>query len=84
MDDDDAETAQFKVQGAGGDGGDSRREDAEPTGGAIWGAPGRLRIGGGRRRRDRADEVEKEVLYEEIGRLKVELDWLKKKADLLG
>jgi len=38
----------------------------------------------GRRRRDRADEVEKEVLYEEIGRLKVELDWLKKKAGLLG
>jgi len=33
----------------------------------------------GRRRRDRAEEVEREVLYEEIGRLKVELDWLKKK-----
>jgi len=26
----------------------------------------------------------KEALYEEIGRLKVELDWLKKKAGLLG
>jgi hypothetical protein len=37
----------------------------------------------GRRRKDRADEVEKEALYEEIGRLKVELDWLKK-AGLLG
>jgi hypothetical protein len=27
--------------------------------------------------------VEKDVLYEEIGRLKVELDWLKKKVGLL-
>jgi putative transposase len=33
----------------------------------------------GRRRKGRAEEVEKETLYEEIGRLKVELDWLKKK-----
>jgi len=32
----------------------------------------------------RADsEVEKDALYEEIGRLKVELDWLKKKVGLL-
>jgi transposase-like protein len=38
----------------------------------------------GRRRKGRAEEVEKEALYEEIGRLKVELDWLKKKAGLLG
>jgi hypothetical protein len=30
------------------------------------------------RRKDRAGEVEKEALYEEIGRLKVALDWLKK------
>ena len=36
-----------------------------------------------RRRKDRADEVEKEALFEDIGRLKVELDWLKK-AGLLG
>ena len=28
-------------------------------------------------------DVEKDVLYEEIGRLKVELDWLKKKVGLL-
>jgi putative transposase len=33
----------------------------------------------GRRRKDRAEEVEKEALYEQIGRLKVELDWLGKK-----
>lgn len=37
----------------------------------------------GRKRRPREGEVEKEALYEEIGRLKVELDWLKKKAGLL-
>jgi len=38
----------------------------------------------GRKRKAREGEVEKEALYEEIGRLKVELDWLKKKAGLLG
>ena len=32
----------------------------------------------GRKRRSRDGDVEKEALYEEIGRLKVELDWLKK------
>jgi transposase-like protein len=37
-----------------------------------------------RRRKEQNDEEEKGGLYEEIGRLKVELDWLKKKADLLG
>lgn len=38
------------------------------------------------RRRHRAEdgEAEKARLFEEIGRLKVELDWLKKKHDLLG
>jgi transposase-like protein len=38
----------------------------------------------GRRRKGRGEEMEKEVLYAEIGRLKVELDWVKKKAGLLG
>lgn len=33
-----------------------------------------------RRKKDEGDEEEKARLYEEIGRLKVELDWLKKKA----
>ena len=37
-----------------------------------------------RRHRERNGEEEKARLYEEIGRLKVELDWLKKKSDLLG
>jgi transposase len=36
------------------------------------------------RKRKRADgDVEKDALYEEIGRLKMELDWLKKKVGLL-
>jgi hypothetical protein len=36
------------------------------------------------RKSKRADsEVETDALYEEIGRLKVELDWLKKKVGLL-
>jgi putative transposase len=33
-----------------------------------------------RRRKDENDEGVKAKLYEEIGRLKVELDWLKKKS----
>ena len=37
----------------------------------------------GRRRKADSGEVGKEALYEEIGRLKMELDWLKKKAGLL-
>ncbi len=31
----------------------------------------------------RIDDAEKDALYEQIGRLKVELDWLKKKVGLL-
>jgi transposase len=37
----------------------------------------------GRKRKGADGEVEKDALYEEIGRLKVELDWLKKKMGLL-
>ncbi len=36
-----------------------------------------------RRRQEQGDEVERARLYEEIGRLKVELDWLKKKTEQL-
>ena len=36
-----------------------------------------------RRRQDGNAEEEKARLYEEIGRLKVELDWLRKKAERL-
>jgi transposase-like protein len=37
----------------------------------------------GRKRKPSGADVEKDTLYEEIGRLKVELDWLKKKVGLL-
>ncbi len=37
----------------------------------------------GRKNKPSGAEVEKAALYEEIGRLKVELDWLKKKVGLL-
>ena len=37
----------------------------------------------GRARQVRGAEAASNALYEEIGRLKVELDWLKKKAGLL-
>ena len=37
----------------------------------------------GRKHKRTREEVEKDALYGEIGRLKVELDWLKKKAGLL-
>ena len=38
----------------------------------------------GRTRKPNNGEVENTALYEEIGRLKVELDWLKKKAGMLS
>lgn len=41
-------------------------------------------FGDGRGRKEQSDETEKARLYEEIGRLKVELDWVKKKSGLLG
>lgn len=37
----------------------------------------------GRKSKASGADVEKDALYEEIGRLKVELDWLKKKVGLL-
>ena len=38
----------------------------------------------GRTRKAGDGEANNDALYEEIGRLKVELDWLKKKAGLLN
>ena len=35
-----------------------------------------------RRKKAKNEQVEKSQLFEEIGRLKVELDWLKKKSEL--
>jgi transposase-like protein len=37
----------------------------------------------GRTRKARNGEAESDALYEEIGRLKVELDWLQKKVGML-
>ena len=37
----------------------------------------------GRKRKVRDGEADQDALYEQIGRLKMELDWLKKKAGLL-
>jgi hypothetical protein len=37
----------------------------------------------GRSHKRATQEAEKDALYEQIGRLKVELDWLKKKVGLL-
>jgi putative transposase len=37
----------------------------------------------GRKRKQRSGETDDNALYEEIGRLKVELDWLKKKVGML-
>lgn len=37
----------------------------------------------GRKRKRKDEDSEKDALYEQIGRLKVELDWLKKKVGLL-
>jgi transposase-like protein len=37
----------------------------------------------GRKSKSRNGEADSDTLYEEIGRLKVELDWLKKKVGML-
>jgi hypothetical protein len=37
----------------------------------------------GRTRKSGSGEADSDVLYQEIGRLKVELDWLKKKVGML-
>jgi transposase len=38
----------------------------------------------GRTRKAHDEEFDAEALYEQIGRLKMELEWVKKKAGLLG
>ena len=48
---------------------------------ALAGLPGVFSTGAGKR--DESEARLREQLYEQIGRLKVENDWLKKKADLL-
>ena len=48
---------------------------------ALEGLPGVFSNGLGKR--DKSEERLREQLYEQIGRLKMENDWLKKKGDLL-
>ena len=38
---------------------------------------------GARERRDLAEELEKDELYRQIGKLQVQLDWLQKKSGIL-
>ena len=38
---------------------------------------------GGRERRDATEEAEKAELYQQIGKLQVQLDWLQKKSGIL-
>jgi transposase len=38
---------------------------------------------GARERRDLAEEMEKDELYRQIGKLQVQLDWLQKKSGIL-
>lgn len=38
---------------------------------------------GGRERRNAAEDLEKAELYQQIGKLQVELDWLQKKSGIL-
>ena len=38
---------------------------------------------GARERRDVADELEKDELYRQIGKLQVQLDWLQKKSGIM-
>jgi transposase len=38
---------------------------------------------GARERRDLAEDLEKDELYRQIGKLQVELDWLQKKSGIL-
>ncbi len=48
---------------------------------ALAGLPGMFSNGSDKR--DKSEERLREQLYEQIGRLKMENDWLKKKGDLL-
>ena len=48
----------------------------------VESAPGLFRDG--RQKKQEKDSIREEQLYEQIGRQKVELDWLKKKLDQAG
>ena len=85
------------VQGQGGLGGDSRRQDDRAVGQRVQRAhkpsdclekqlleqAAELFEDGRRKPRDESTANEQE-LYEQIGRLKMEVEWLKKKSAELG
>ena len=50
----------------------------------LEGAEGVFSNGPGRQRSGKDEECPVEELYEQIGRLKMELEWLKKKAERVG
>ena len=95
VDGNDEKAVQSKIQSAGSRRGNPRRENAQSTGFTIQGAPiqiakwwkaaldqlPELFVDG--RTRKASCEADNDALYEEIGRLKVELDWLKKKVGML-
>ncbi len=96
VDDNDEETAQSEVQSAGSNRSDPGREDAESVGIAVQGASDPdcevAQVGtehlpelfvDGRTRQNNTSQAETDALYEQIGRLKVELDWLKTKVGML-
>ena len=62
--------------------------EVHPTQVSLWKKQAlehlRSAFDGGRKASERADEELQNTLYQQIGQLKVELDWVKKKAGLLG
>jgi len=50
----------------------------------LEGAEGVFSNGPGGKRREQEEERSTAELYEQIGRLKMELEWLKKKAERIG
>lgn len=50
----------------------------------LEGAEGVFSSAGGKRSAKEAEECSTAELYEQIGRLKMELEWLKKKAERIG
>jgi len=94
--DDDAKTIQPEVQGQSGAGGDPRAADFElasqfgvhPVQIGHWRRTAIEQMAelfaDGRKQKQRGGDAEdREALFAEIGRLKFELDWIKKKAGLL-
>jgi hypothetical protein len=78
MDDKEAQDVHGGIQGQGGLGGDSRRRHECGTGEAVEGLP--EVFADGRSRHEKDEEEHQARLYQQIGQLQFELDWLKKKS----